>query len=285
MNELLAMGTERWYVLAFLASFLVICWAERGWQRTLLWLVSGAFLGWLMEFSSTRTAFPFGAYDYHDESFSGELSIAGVPVFASLSFAFLTYFGYSLACTFLSRLERRGFDIQRVADPRLEGSLAVLVLAAVLTTWADAIIDPVAHLGEHWFLGDLYSYEEQGIHFDVPLSNYAGWLFTSALVVFVNQQFDALLRNRGVPASGFFLPSKPMWALGTYLGDCAFMLAITVYLWISDDVPPSVPINEIFLSGLTLTLVFAGFASIMIWRGLQRSEEPSGQPALAAAKP
>jgi putative membrane protein len=238
-----------------------------------------------MEFSSTRTAFPFGAYDYHDESFSGELSIAGVPVFASLSFAFLTYFGYSLACTFLSRLERRGFDIQRVADPRLEGSLAVLVLAAVLTTWADAIIDPVAHLGEHWFLGDLYSYEEQGIHFDVPLSNYAGWLFTSALVVFVNQQFDALLRNRGVPASGFFLPSKPMWALGTYLGDCAFMLAITVYLWISDDVPPSVPINEIFLSGLTLTLVFAGFASIMIWRGLQRSEEPSGQPALAAAKP
>jgi putative membrane protein len=285
MDEIVAMFTGRWYVLAFLASFLVIAWAERGWQRALLWLASGALLGWLMEFSSTRTAFPFGAYDYHDEAFADEFSIGGVPLFASLSFAFLTYFGYSLACAFLSRLDRHGLDIQRVPDVKIETSLAVLLLAAVLTTLADTIIDPVAHLGRYWLLGDLYSYDGQGIHFDVPLSNYAGWLFTSALVVFANQQFDLLLRARGRSPDGFYLPSKPLWALGTYLGDCVFMLAVTIYLWTSADLPSSVPINELFLSGLALTAVFIAVASAMIWRGLHRGQEPAGQPAMAPAHP
>jgi putative membrane protein len=82
------MFTERWYVLAFLASFVVICWAERGWQRTLLWLVSGTCIGWLMEFSSTHNGFPFGDYSYHEWNFPDELFAGGVPIFASLSFAF-----------------------------------------------------------------------------------------------------------------------------------------------------------------------------------------------------
>ena len=45
MDELIAMLTERPYVVAFLVSFIVIAWAERGWQRMLFWLVSGTFLG------------------------------------------------------------------------------------------------------------------------------------------------------------------------------------------------------------------------------------------------
>ena len=108
MDALTAMLTERPYVLAFLAAFLVISSAERGMRRTLFWLASGTFLGWLMEFSSIRTGFPFGSYTYHEANFPDELWLGGVPFFASLSFAFLTYFGYSIARTFLSVLERRG---------------------------------------------------------------------------------------------------------------------------------------------------------------------------------
>ena len=274
MEALIAMLTERPYVVAFLVSFLVISGAERGWRRTLFWLVSGTFLGWLMEFSSVRTGFPFGFYTYHQQNFPRELWIGGIPFFASLSFAFHTYFGYSVACTFLSPLERRGSDIQRVANPRVDASFRVLLLAAAITTWADTVIDPVAHLGQYWFLGDLYVYHEHGLHFHVPLSNYAGWMFTSLCIVFVNQRFDVWLRGREkTPASGFHLPFKPLWAVGTSLGNFAFMLSITAYLLVSDRVPPAIPVGSILISGIALSGLFAVFASLMIRRGLKRTDQ------------
>lgn len=271
MDALTAMLVDRPYVVAFLATFVVISWAERGRRRTLFWLASGTFLGWLMEFSSVRTSFPFGSYAYNEEHFPRELWIGGIPFFASLSFAFLTYFGYSVACTFLSPLVRRGADIQREADPRVDGSLQVLLLAALITTWADTVIDPVAHLGEYWFLGDLYAYQENGLHFDVPLSNYGGWLFTSLCIVFVNQRFDAWLRSReAAPPRGFHLPCKPLWAVGTVLGNFAFMLGVTVYLLASDRVPSTIPVGQVLASGVTLSGLFAAFAVVMIRLGLAR---------------
>ena len=275
MEELTAMLTERPYVVAFLVSFVVIAWAERGWQRMLFWLVSGTFLGWLMEFSSIRTGFPFGFYTYHQEIFPDELWIGGIPFFASLSFAFLTYFGYSVARTLLSRLERRGSDIQLATTPRMDGTLLVLLLAALITTWADTITDPVAHLGRYWFLGDLYAYEAQGIHFDVPLSNYAGWIFTSLLIVFVNQRFDDWLRvRRATPARGFYLPFKPLWGIGSLLGNFAFMIGVMLYLLASDEVPASASVGQMLASGLALSGLFVVFAAVMISRGLARKPEP-----------
>lgn len=272
MDELTAILTERPYVLAFLAAFLVIAWAERGWQRMAFWLASGTFLGWLMEFSSVRTGFPFGSYAYHQESFPDELWIGGVPIFASLSFAFLTYFGYSVACTLLSPLERRGSDVQRAVDPRVDGSWKVLALAAIITTWMDTVMDPVTHLGEYWFLGDLYSYAENGVHFGVPLSNYGGWLFTAACVVFVNQRFDGWLRSRGALPRGFHLPLKPLWAVGSVLGNFAFMVGVTVYLLASDRVPSTVALGGVLASGLVLSGLFALFAAAMLRRGLAGRE-------------
>ena len=235
-----------------------------------------------MEFTSTRTGFPFGSYTYHQENFPDELWIGGVPFFASMSFAFLTYFGYSVACTFLSPLVRRGADIQREADPRLEGSLKVLLLAALLTTWVDTVIDPVAHLGQYWFLGDLYAYEANGLHLDVPLSNYAGWLFTSLCIVFVNQRFGAWLRSReATPARGFHLPLKPLWAVGSVLGNFAFMLGVTVYLMASDRVPSSVPTGQVLASVAVLSGLFVLLAAAMIGRGLAR--RAAGRPLASAA--
>jgi putative membrane protein len=266
--EVISLLTERPYVVAFFITFVVVAWAERGWQRMLVWLMTGTFIGWLAEFSSTRNGFPFGHYTYREGNFPDELWLGGVPLFASISFAFLTYFGYSVACTLLSRLERRRSDIQRVVDPRVDGSIRVLLLAAALTTWVDTVIDPVTHLGRYWFLGDLYIYETAGQHFDVPLSNYAGWFLVSAGIVLVNQFADGVLRALGVPASGFYLPFKPFWALGTLLADFVFMLGVTVYLLLADGVPDSEPIAQILLSGLLLTAAFVAFVAFMLRRGL-----------------
>lgn len=276
MEAIVAMITERPYVLAFLASFLVIALAERGWQRTLFWLVSGTFIGWLVEFSSTRNGFPFGHYTYNEANFPGELWIGGVPFFASLSFAFLTYFGYSVACTLLSGIERRGSDIARVANSRIDGSIQALLLAALITTWVDTVIDPVAHLGEYWFLGDLYAYAGNGVHFDVPLTNYAGWLFTSLCIVFVNQRFDGWLRSKGrVPQGLYRLPYQPLWALGSILGNFAFMISMSLYLVTSGDVPGSEQAGGVLVSGIILSGLFVAFAGVMLGRGARRSIAPA----------
>ncbi len=283
MDAFTAMFTERPYVLAFLASFLVVAMAERGWQRTALWLVSGTFIGWLVEFSSTRNGFPFGHYAYHESNFPHELFIAGIPFFASLSFAFLTYFGYSAACTMLSPLVRRGRDIVRT-DRSADSSLRVLALAALITTWADTVTDPVAHLGKYWFLGDLYNYHTSGLHhFDVPLTNYAGWIFASLVIVFVNQRFDALLRARSIVARGFALPLRPLWAIGSIIGNMAFINAIAVYL-LAGDRAPGEPVGAILASGVALSVAFVVLAAVMVWRGLRAGDEMADFVDASAAR-
>jgi len=269
VDAVVAMFTDRFYVIAFLVSFLVVSGAERGWKRTVFWLVSGTFLGWLVEFSSIRNGFPFGFYTYHQENFPRELFLGGVPFFASLSFAFLTYFGFSVATTFLSPLRRDGIDVQREWNPAIATSIPVLILAALITTWSDLVTDPVAHLGKYWFLGDLYVYHEDGFHFHVPLSNYAGWIFSSLCIVFVNQRFDAWLsvREKAAPA-GLYLPAKALWALGSCFGNFLFLNGICVLLLFSDEVPASASVGKVLVSGLTLTALFAAFSIFMIRRRL-----------------
>jgi putative membrane protein len=275
VDALEAMFTDRPYVLAFFASFLVVASAERGWKRTLFWLASGTFLGWLAEFSSIRNGFPFGFYTYHHQNFPAELWLGGVPFFASISFAFLTYFGYSIATTFLSPLRRVGSDIRREDDPRVANSVRVLALAALVTTWLDTVTDPVTHLGRYWFLGDLYVYHVEGVHFHVPLSNYAGWIVSSLAIVFANQRFDAWLSRREAHAPrGFHLPFKPFWALGSAVGNLAFINGIAVMLLVTDAVPDGVPIGQVLASGLFISILFIAFSAARIRSGLQ-TKSPS----------
>jgi putative membrane protein len=281
MDSFASLFTERPYVIAFLCAFLAIATAERGLPRMLFWLASGTFLGWLMEFSSTHNGFPFGSYTYNDQLFPEEIWLGGVPLFASISFAFLTYFGYSVACTLLIGVERHGISLRRPSNPQLEQSIQVLLLAALITTWMDTVMDPVTHLGQYWFLGDLYAYQGHGQHFDVPLTNYAGWFFTALCIVFVNQRFDAFLSARGVAAGGFDLPAKPLWAVGTVMGNFAFIIGITIYLQVTDAVPPSVPIGDILLSGLLIAGAFIVFAALMLVRAFNRESARRGAETLA----
>ena len=100
-----------------------------------------------------------------------------------------------------------------------------------------------------------------------------------------NQRFDQWLRSRRAPEPhGYHLPLKPFWAVGSFLGSCAFMLGVTIYLIASDGVPSTVPAGQILASGLVLTGLFAAFAAAMIWRGLAhdtRSEPAKARPASA----
>jgi putative membrane protein len=55
----------------------------------------------------------------------------------------------------------------------------------------DMVVDPVAVLGDRWFLGRVFAYAEPGVFFGVPLSNFVGWLLVGTAGTGVFLGWDA----------------------------------------------------------------------------------------------
>jgi len=257
--------------MAVVIVFWILAPFEIGGRRALFWFVSGTLLGWLSEFASTRIGFPFGHYAYHAHLFPDELWVGGVPPFASVSFASLTYFGYSGASTLLAPLRRTGSDVVAVVTPALRRSVPVLLLATLIPTWLDTVVDPVTHLGRFWMLGDIYHYEHPGLHFDVPFVNYLGWLVTCFTITLVNQQADRWLAPGEYPVPPRNrLPFQPFWSLGSVVGNMIFMLVVTVQLMRTPAVPPTTPLAAMLVSGTLLTAAFVLLCLVMFRRGFAR---------------
>ncbi len=177
MEELFTTVIHRPYVFAFLAAYLVLAWRLWGWRRTILWLVTGYAIAWASEFSSIHNGFPYGEYHYIYANMPGELMIAGVPFFDSLSYPFLIFAGYTTACFLTDGARPRDHETTR---PR------TILLGAFLTMILDVIIDPVAKLGSQWFLGDIYWYAHEGWYFRIPFTNFAGWFLVALAIIAVN---------------------------------------------------------------------------------------------------
>jgi putative membrane protein len=202
MKLLLGTLLLRPYVFGFLAAFLLAGRRDLGWRRTLLFGAVVWPLAWLAEFSSTRVGIPFGLYRYTAITRGQELYIADVPFMDSLSFVFLAYAAFCLA---------------RTQPCRSRAGLAVL--SGFLMMMLDVVIDPIAVLGERWFLGRIFYYPEGGAYFGVPLSNFAGWWIvgTAGVGVFLWLAGDATGRRPGA-------------GVGLYYAVLAFNLAITAWL-------------------------------------------------------
>ncbi|MEI6206887.1 MAG: carotenoid biosynthesis protein [Desulfuromonadales bacterium] len=227
----LAIGTlaMRPYVFAFFAAFLLACVPHVGWRRTLQFTVTGYLLAFSSEWLSINTGFPYGWYYYIDTTSSRELWIAGVPFFDSLSYVFLAYCSYSTALFILSPLKAWRWNIATLETRRIRRSFSALLLGAFLQTFLDIIIDPVALQGKRWFLGQIYGYREQGLHFGVPLSNYAGWLVTSLFLVAAFQLIDA--RRREAPPEGVLhLPFRALMGPILYLSVLVFNIAMMLII-------------------------------------------------------
>ena len=166
MDLLVGTVTLRPYVFAFLIGFVVAAVSDLGWRRTLGFAACMWPLTIAAELSSTRTGFPFGLYHYTELTRGRELFIADVPFFDSLSFVFLAYASFCLA--------RLAFA--RRAAPRW----AMAVTAGVLMMALDVVIDPLAVLGDRWFLGRVFFYDKPGPYFGVPISNFMGWVMVGA---------------------------------------------------------------------------------------------------------
>lgn len=271
MDYVVSMFVNRPYVVTLVFTFLLVAAAERGWLRMLLWLVVGTFLGWLSEFVSVRTGFPYSWYEYYPANFANELWLGGIPLFASLSFAAMSYFGHSAVYTLLSPLRRGPNGIERTENMTLLLSLKVALWAALLTTWTDFVVDPVAHLGEYWFLGKIYFWitTSTAWHFDIPLWNYLGWLFTIFTIVYVNQRIDGFLLKRGIPHKpAFRLPNLCLWSIGYFIGNYLFILAVSIYLFLNPAVPPEKQIGLVLANTAVFVAAFIIFNVVFIRRKL-----------------
>lgn len=189
----IAIGTVmmRPYVFAFFTAFLLVCVPHVGWKRTMTFTCVGYFIAFGSEWLSINTGFPYGWYYYIDTTSSSELWVAGVPFFDSFSYVFLSYCSYATALFILSPLKAWHWNIVTLETRSIRRSFSALLLGSFLQTFLDIVIDPVALQGRRWFLGQIYGYREAGLHFGVPLSNYAGWLLTSFCLIAAFQLIDA----------------------------------------------------------------------------------------------
>lgn len=194
------------YITAFVVAFVVLASRRMGWRRTLGWLFTGYGIALISEASSIRIGIPYGLYAYRYDQLAGDPLVFGVPLWDSLSYPFLIYAGWSLASW----------------RDRLGPPWRVALLGAFFTMLLDMMIDPVARLGDRWFLGQIYEYAHPGWYFGVPVSNFIGWFLVPWLVI---------TANLGLWRLPVFQRTRPLTPpsrldLGFYLGIALFNIAI-----------------------------------------------------------
>ena len=177
-------------VVAFAATTTSFAAAVWGWRRALVAAIVVVAGTTVLERVGTSTGLPFGEYRY-----TGELqpTIAGVPLAVTLAWLAMAVPAREVAA--------------RLAAP---GWRRVALGAVALTAW-DVMLDPQM-VDEGYWVG-----AGGGPWRDVPLSNYAGWLVSSAAVLVV---LDRLLPRpgRSRPLLGLYT----WWAVMQTLGFLVF---------------------------------------------------------------
>ncbi|MBI4373848.1 MAG: carotenoid biosynthesis protein [Deltaproteobacteria bacterium] len=225
MHSLFITIQNRPYVVAFLLAFLLISLLNRGVARTLLFLIIGYTVAFLSELSSIRWGFPYGMYHYLYENMPGELILAGVPVWDSISYVFMAYASFELASNVWggwlgSGARRRRNEMSTGGrNPRQDPPPW---LPALFMTLLDILTDPLAVRGDQWFLGKIFYYPNGGIYFGVPLSNFAGWFLVGLVIFSLFGLFERTLQLKPSPCR------KPILGPLFYLSIMMFNVAITI---------------------------------------------------------
>lgn len=222
------------YVFVFLAIFLFSAIRLIGWPRTWrFWLISWGTAS-ISELLSTRSGIPFGWYIYNGSTMGQELYVFNIPIMASISFSFLLYAAYCVALCLVLPIDQSSPSTQPLLKPlrfdiAARTSWPVLLITACLFALIDMVIDPVALRGERWFLGNIYHYTDPGIHFGVPLTNYAGWIVVGLISLAIYFPIERRLCALSTPPS---VTPHLLLGVGLYHGILAFNLSVA--FWISE---------------------------------------------------
>ncbi|HEX4817774.1 MAG TPA: carotenoid biosynthesis protein [Nonomuraea sp.] len=135
-------------------AFAAAAWGPR---RAVAAFGAAVLTGYAAEVIGVLTAFPFGEYRYGDVLWP---QVGGVPVVVALAWGGMGLAAYAVAA----------------AVAPAGGWARVCAGAGALTAW-DLFLDPQMVRHHVW------TWAEDGLYRGVPLSNFAGWLLVSALVM------------------------------------------------------------------------------------------------------
>ena len=231
MELLLGTIVLRPYVFVFLISYLVIAILDMGVKRSILFTILGFGIAFVAEYSSTRNGFPFGFYSYIETTRGQELWFSNIPFIDPISFSFLSYISYTMSLLLWSPLKKCGWDIRLVETKTIKHSWRVILTGAALMMMLDVVIDPVSYLGDRWFLGQIYTYKEQGEYFNIPLTNFGGWFVVGVTILFSFTRIDAwLVRQRFRDIGMRQVPAQALLGPAVYFGVLVFSLGVTFYI-------------------------------------------------------
>jgi putative membrane protein len=131
-------------------------------MRVVLLLLSGFGLALTFEYLGSRHGFLFGDYDYTD--LLGYKALGEVPVIIPIAWFMMLYPSWQLAGKITARLRGLARPAARIA-----------IGAAAMTAW-DLSLDP------RWVSDGAWVWHGGGLYFGIPLSNFAGWWVTAALI-------------------------------------------------------------------------------------------------------
>src|SRR5262245_2711865 len=220
------------YVFFFLATFLFSAIQLIGWPRTWRFLLISWTTAFVCEVSSTRNGIPFGEYIYNGSTMGQELYFFNVPFMVPISFSFLLYAAYCVVLCLFLPINPSSPSTQHLLKPlrfdiAARTSWPVLLITACLFALIDMVIDPVALRGDRWFLGKIYHYTDPGIHFGVPLTNYAGWVVVGLISLAIYFPIERRLSALSPPPS---VTPHLLLGVGLYHGILAFNLSVAFWI-------------------------------------------------------
>jgi putative membrane protein len=239
MQRLAELATElgssilhRPYTFIPFALFALIATLHLGLIRFLLMSACGYLIAFASELCSIHTGFPYGLYAYVHSALERDLLVLGVPFFDSLSYTFLAYFAWVLASLLHAPQYSQAANGERLAlgtaaDVFARRSPLSLMLGGFLMTWCDVVVDPVATMGDRWFLGKIHVYATPGSYFGVPLSNFVGWLLVSTAIVGAYQLIDRFCDRWPALLQRSFR-GQALIAPAAYFGIAVFAISISL---------------------------------------------------------
>ncbi len=167
-------------VLLQASLVVLLLYQALGGRRTAAIVATVVVVGWAAEAVGSKTGFPFGAYHYTARL---QPQLLGVPLLIPLAWLMMLPPAWAVG----QRITRRSTGLAFVA-----------VSALAFTAW-DLYLDPQM---VHW---GLWTWDQPGAYFGIPLVNYAGWFLVSALIT-------VLARPAAGPAA---LPVRPLFVVYT----------------------------------------------------------------------
>lgn len=161
-----------------------------GWRRTAAIAAIVAAAAWASEAIGSKTGIPFGAYHYTELL---QPQLLGVPILIPLAWLMMLPPAWAVAQRITGYTGASKGPSARI--------VFIVVSALAFTAW-DLFLDPQM---VHW---GLWTWDEPGQYFGIPLVNFAGWLLVSALIT-------VLARPPDLPARPLLVVYTLTWVIET----------------------------------------------------------------------